>query len=214
MDIQINLFIPESEYITLPTTWGRDTPWPSAHGQAFQAACVSAGIGSEKCVARSFERAREVIPTILGYFGVSRPPAVLFFDLESNNALAAIKGTITAEKIIQVYNSLQQYRPAELNGEKGYYDNKNVFHLPEQVSERESQLGLIGMGVFNLNLPLPAVLWAIAAGVAAYKAATSKDIAGKIIFAGASVVATGNYINKKNVPAASAVSGYKRNPTC
>lgn len=218
MDIQINLFIPESEYITLPTTWGRDTPWPSAHGQAFQAACVSTGIGSEKCVARSYERAREVIPTILKYFKISRPPAILFFDLESNHAIASIKGTITAEKIIQVYNSLQEYRPGELNGERGYYDKKNVFFLPEQISERESQIGLIGFGLglplFNIKVPVPAIIWALLAGAAAYKAATAKDKASKIIFTGAAAVATGNYINKKLVPDTAAVSGYKRNPTC
>jgi len=218
MYIQINLFIPESEYITLPTTWGRDTPWPSAHGQAFQAACVSTGIGSEKCVVRSYERAREVIPTILKYFKVSRPPAVIFFDLEANHAVAVIKGQITAEKIIQVYNSLKEYRPGELNGERGYYDKKNVFFLPDQVSERESQIGLIGFGLglplFNMKVPVPAIVWALIAGAAAYKSVTAKDKASKIMFTGAAVIATGNYINKKMAPAASAVSGHKRNPTC
>ena len=199
MDIQINLFIPESEYITLPNPWNYNTPWPSAHGQALQAACASPGIGSDKCVARSYERASEVIPTILKYFRISRPPAVIFFDMESNHAVAAIRGTITAEKIIQVYNSLQEYRPGELNGERGYYDKKNVFFLPDQVSEKESQIGIVGFGlpIFNLKIPVPAIVWALAAGAAAYKAATAKDKASKIIFSGAAAIAAGNYVNKK-----------------
>lgn len=53
-----------------------------------------------------------------------------------------------------------------------------------------------GLGLFNLNLPIPNALWWLASGFSAYQASKADSDTGKMIWGSLSVVAGGNALNK------------------
>lgn len=195
MRIQINLFVPQEEFNVLPTPWN-NAEWPTYYGQAYKEACGQ--IGFTKCWVRPWEAYVTEIPQVFSYLGVSSPPAIVFMDLDAQNALAAITGrNINAETIIRIYNRLLEYRDfVNESGASGYIDRNNVFLLPEQISERESQLGLLGLNVWNLPINLPAWVWLLGTLAAGYKTASTNNKIGQIVFGSSTIILGGNYIMK------------------
>lgn len=195
MRIQLNLFVGQSEYEALPTPWN-NAEWPVFYGQAYKDACSQ--IGLENCWVRPWETYIEDIPEVFRLLGVTAPPAIVFVDLDTSTALAAIAGrNIDAATIMEVYNRLMEYREfVDETGASGYLDRDNVFRLPEQIAKRESRLGLLGFNVFNLPIDLPAWLWLIGAAVTGYHALTANNKSGQAVFGASTMVLAGNYITK------------------
>lgn len=142
MNISINMVLPDAQYNSLPSDLGPQTQYATPQQQGMKQACMFLGA---PC---SF-RPSAWLQSIPGQSANISLPAVLFVDTDTGVTLAAISGNLTAEKIVEKYQNLTQYRPGELNGESGYFDDTNLFLLPEQVSERESQLGLFGLGLLG-----------------------------------------------------------------
>lgn len=197
MNIQVNLFIDQNEYEQVPSAWSGAGNFITPHGVAFGNACNQ--IGANKCWVRPFSQYQQQIPELFEYFGLTREPCVIFIDLDSSEALAALRQSqISTDRILAIYESLNSLETVvdQDTGVTGYTDGSGKFLTAEDIAKRFRTP--FGLGLFNLDIPVPAWLWLIAGAAAGHWAINSPTQAGQWLYGGASAISFGNYLNKKS----------------
>lgn len=103
MNLQVNLFVSDTEYNQTPTTWTATT-FPSGVRREF--ARATEALNANRWI-RPFNEYYQKIPAIFQHFGATTPPVVIFIDLDTNEVVAALKGAqITERNILDLYHRL------------------------------------------------------------------------------------------------------------
>lgn len=124
--------------------------------------------------------------------GIKIAPAVVIMDADSNRVLNKILGDpISAVSVRKSIIDL-----VTKGVEPGTGDNGDGI-IPGGTPGGD----LLGLGLFNLELNIPSWIWLALAGVAVYKASTSKSQVAAMGFGAAGVVAGLNYLNKAKISA-------------
>lgn len=113
---------------------------------------------------------------------VDRLPTVLFMKNTGAGQviLTRIEGASTYQ---QVLNTAERVLAGEYDNAQG-----EGGHLPAGQN-------FLGLGLFNLNFPIPAWLWLIAGGLAGIQAANAKKTGWQLFWGSLAAISLGNYSN-------------------
>lgn len=152
-----------------------------------------------------FEEYYAQAPAAFKQLGVTRAPALLFYDVDNQTVVGVLKGAqITKQNIINRYLMLQELTPGhDAEGTFGYYKKDGKFIPLAKLSEQTGGVSLFSFPLFNLNLSSlfgdKVALWAwlIAAGFFGFKTFDTDNPNKRALYGALAGIAGINYYNLK-----------------